>query len=269
MSKSNFPPFLETSSSTIIGMIHVQALPGTPLNQFSPKQILDQAVNEAIIYRESGIDVLAIENMHDIPYLKRNIGPEIVALMTLMGHEIKRVTSLPCGIQILAGANQEAVAAAHAAGLDFVRAEGFVFAHVADEGIIESDAGDLLRYRKQIGAESVAIFTDIKKKHSSHQLTMDVDIVETAHAAEYFLSDGLIVTGKSTGLEADLEEIQRVKEAVDIPVLVGSGITIDNVGEYLKVCDGLIVGSWFKEKGDWKRPVSGERVRRFMEKVKK
>ncbi|MCL4141136.1 UNVERIFIED_CONTAM: hypothetical protein GTU68_040893, partial [Idotea baltica] len=165
-------------------------------------------------------------------------------------------------------ANREAVRRRSLRQDWIVRAEGFVFAHIADEGIIESDAGELLRYRKQIGADSVAIFTDIKKKHSSHQLTMDVDIVETAHAAEYFLSDGLIVTGKSTGLEADLEEIQRVKEAVKIPVLVGSGITIDNVNEYLKVADGLIVGSWFKEEGNWKKPVSGERVRRFMEKVR-
>lgn len=50
-------------------------------------------------------------------------------------------------------------------GLDFIRAEGFVFAHVADEGLLNAGAGDLLRYRKQIGAEHVQIFTDIKKKH--------------------------------------------------------------------------------------------------------
>lgn len=50
-------------------------------------------------------------------------------------------------------------------GLDFIRAEGFVFSHVADEGIINACAGDLLRYRKQIGAENIQIFADIKKKH--------------------------------------------------------------------------------------------------------
>lgn len=49
--------------------------------------------------------------------------------------------------------------------MDFIRAEGFVFSHVADEGFMNSDAGELLRYRKMIDAENVAIFTDIKKKH--------------------------------------------------------------------------------------------------------
>lgn len=36
---------------------------------------------------------------------------------------------------------------------------------MADEGFLNACAGDLLRYRKQIGAEHVQIFTDIKKKH--------------------------------------------------------------------------------------------------------
>ena len=49
-------------------------------------------------------------------------------------------------------------------------------------------------------------FTDIKKKHSSHAITADVSIAETGHAAEFFLSDGVIVTGVSTGTEADLDE---------------------------------------------------------------
>ena len=46
------------------------------------------------------------------------------------------------GIQILAAANREAVAVAHAAALDWVRVEGFAFAHVADEGFINSCAAN-------------------------------------------------------------------------------------------------------------------------------
>ena len=104
--------------------------------------------------------------MHDIPYLNRHVGPEIVAAMSVVCNEVKReVQNLPCGVQILAGANTEALAVAKAAGLDFIRAEGFVFSHVADEGLMNSDAGEILRYRKQIGADDVLVFTDIKKKH--------------------------------------------------------------------------------------------------------
>lgn len=251
---------------TIIGMIHVDALPGTPrFNQAMPN-IIARAKAEALTYKEAGIDGLMIENMHDVPFA-RQIGPEIVAAMAVIGYEIKNVSGLRCGLQILAGANQEALAAALAAGLDFVRVEGFIFAHVADEGLIDGCAGELLRYRRQIGAEEILVLTDIKKKHSAHALTADVDIVETAHAAEFFLSDGVIVTGIATGTEASLEELQRVKAAVDIPVLVGSGVTTENVERYLAVADALIVGSYLKYEGYWANGVDAARVKTFMARV--
>ena len=104
--------------------------------------------------------------MHDIPYLNKNVGPEIVAGMTVVCSEVRReVAKMPCGIQILAGCNEQAIAVAKVCGLDFIRAEGFVFSHIADEGTMNADAGHLLRYRKQINAENVMVLTDIKKKH--------------------------------------------------------------------------------------------------------
>ncbi len=249
---------------TIIGMIHVDALPGTPRFNGSISEIIARAREEALLYKEAGIDMLAIENMHDIPFLNKNVGPEIVASMAVIGYELKQATGLRCGLQILAAANKEALAAAQAAGLDFVRVEGFVFAHVADEGLIDGCAGEIIRYRRQIGAEDILVLTDIKKKHSSHAITADVDIVETAHAAEFFLSDGVIVTGVATGTEASLEELQQVKEAVDIPVLVGSGVNTNNVDRYLAIADALIVGSYFKQDGHWSKGVDIGRVRSFM-----
>jgi len=255
------------NQKTIIGMIHVDPLPGTPRFNSSMAEIIAKAKAEARLYKEAGIDMLAIENMHDVPYLNRQVGPEVVAAMTVLGYEVKNVTGLRCGLQILAGANHEALAAAVAAGLDFVRAEGFVFAHVADEGLIDGSAGQILRYRRQIGADDILVLTDIKKKHSSHAITADVNIVETAHAAEFFLSDGVIVTGAATGTEASLEELQQVKEAVTIPVLVGSGVTLDNVDRYLAVANALIVGSYYKLGGHWSQGVDFERVKTFMQKV--
>ena len=253
----------------VIGMIHVSALPGTPNFSGSVKQIIEQAKTEAFICKENGIDAIAIENMNDVPYLKRKVGPEITALMSVIGYEVKNLTKLPCGIQILAGANKDALAAAHSAGLDFVRAEGFVFAHVADEGIIESDAGELLRYRKQIAAENIFIFTDIKKKHSSHAITADVDIIETAKAAQFFLSDGIIITGSSTGYEADINEVIKVKDEINIPVIIGSGITVENIKKYLPAADAFIVGSSLKKESSWMNEVDAERVKEFMKKVNK
>jgi hypothetical protein len=186
----------------------------------------------------------------------------------VIGRAVREATRIPCGIQILAGANKEALAAALAAELDFIRAEGFVFSHVADEGIINSCAGELLRYRKAIGAEDILIFTDIKKKHSAHAITADVTIAETAHAAEFFYSDGVIVTGVSTGAEVSKNELKEVKNATKLPLLSGSGVTIDNVDQYVTICDAMIVGSWFKEEGNWLNPVCPTRVKDFMTKTK-
>jgi hypothetical protein len=255
-------------SKPVIGMIHVDALPGTPKYGGSVKSIIDKAIKEALIYKDSGIDVIAIENMHDVPYLKRNAGHEISSLMSVIGYEVKNKSGLMCGIQILAGANTEALAAAHSAGLDFIRVEGFVFAHIADEGIIESDAGKLLRYRKLIGAENILIFTDIKKKHSSHSITNDVSITETAKAAEFFLSDGVVLTGKSTGEEANADELKSVRETTSLPVIIGSGITAGNIEKYYNLADAFIIGTYFKKDGRWENEVDHNRVKKFLNRCK-
>lgn len=254
-------------SKSVIAMIHVEALPGTPKYQGNMKNIICAAIDEAMIYENCGVDAIMIENMHDVPYLNNNSGPEITTAMAIIAYEIKVKTKLPVGIQILAAANKEALAVANSARLDFIRAEGFVFAHVADEGIIESNAGELLRYRKQIGAEDVLIFTDIKKKHSSHLITSDISIVETAKAAQFFLSDGLIITGKSTGVEADIDELSQVKESTDLPILIGSGITYENIDNYFNLADAFIVGSHFKIDGNWINKVEETRVKKFIDKI--
>jgi len=241
-------------SRALIGMVHVQALPGTPRSEATIEAMAEAAVAESRQYQAAGFSGIGIENMHDRPYLKGAVGPEIVSAMTAIGREIRRAVSLPLGVQVLAGANREALAVALAAGASFVRVEGFVFAHVADEGIIQSSAGELLRYRRQIGAEGVAVFADVKKKHSAHAITADVDIAETAHAAEFFLADGLIVTGAATGLPADAREVRAVADAVGIPVLVGSGITPANLAEYA-AADAFIVGSSVKQGGHWSNPI--------------
>ncbi len=252
----------------VIGMIHLKALPGTPKNSLNSSEIIRAALEEADIYTKAGIGAIMIENMHDVPYLKGNVGHEVSSLMTLIGYLIKQRTQLPVGIQILAGANLEALAAAKAAGLDFIRAEGFVFAHVADEGLIEAQAGELLRYRKNINAEEIAIFTDIKKKHSSHSITNDVSLLDTAKAAQFFLSDGIIITGSHTGVSASVEELNSLKDLAS-PVLIGSGITKDNVADYWPLCDGMIVGSYFKKEGYWENELEYNRISEFMKLVKK
>ena len=248
----------------VIGMIHLKALPGTPKYKYDTSYIIDEALKEAEIYKKAGIDAIMIENMHDVPYIKGGVGHEISTIMTLVAYLIKQQTNLPVGIQILAGANKEALAAAKAANADFIRAEGFVFAHTADEGIIEAQAGDLLRYRSQIDAAAIAVFTDIKKKHSSHAITQDVSLLDTAKAAQFFLSDGVIITGNHTGESTSIEELKTLKDHLNTPIIVGSGITLENVAAYIPICDAMIVGSYFKDEGYWENDLNYDRVANFM-----
>jgi len=241
-------------------MLHLGALPGSPSASHSVETLIQLALTEARIYRDAGFTALAIENMHDRPYLKGGVGPEITAAMTAIAREVKRETGLALGIQVLAAANREAIAIAHASEADFVRVEGFVYAHVADEGLIESSAGELLRYRHAIGAERVLIFADIKKKHGAHAMTADVSIVETAKAAEFFLANAVVVTGSSTGEPASPDEVRDVVYAVHVPVLVGSGVTPSNLTQF-PTAHGFIVGSSVKHGGVWYNPLNPDAVR--------
>jgi membrane complex biogenesis BtpA family protein len=247
-------------SRALIGVIHAGGLPGTPSHDRSLPEIVEAAVAEARLYVSAGFHGVVLENTHDRPYLKGSVGPEIVASLAVIGQEVRRAVAVPLGIQILAGANQAALAVAMACGASFIRVEGFVFAHVADEGLIESSAGNLLRYRRMIGAEDIRVFADIKKKHSAHAITADLSLVETARAAEFFLADGVIVTGIATGQPADAEEVQSVAAAVGLPVLVGSGVTSTNLRDY-DAADALIVGSDVKRGGVWSGPLDEARVR--------
>lgn len=231
-------------------MIHAGALPGTPHARESLDALVSRAVSEARIYRDCGFSALLLENMHDRPYLAGAVGPEIVASMAVLGREILREVRLPLGIQVLAAANQEALAVALASGASFVRVEGFAFAHVADEGVLQACAGPLLRYRRAIGAEQIRIFADIKKKHASHAITADVSLVETAHAAEFFSADGVIVTGTATGTPASPEDVDAVAAGTALPLLVGSGLTPQNLVRYASA-HGFIVGSSVKRAGSW------------------
>jgi membrane complex biogenesis BtpA family protein len=258
-------PTIDTNSKTLIGMIHVPALPGTPFNKYTPKVILNKVIEEASIFKNSNIDSIMIENMHDAPFLKRQVGPEITSMMTIIGHELRKVfPDKPLGVQILAGANKEALGVALAADLDYIRGEGFVFAQISDEGFIESDAGELLRYRKYIGADKIKVFTDIKKKHSANFITSDVSIGEMAKNAQFFGSDGVIITGNTTGAEVNLKELIEAKES-KLPVLIGSGITYENLSGYFPYANAFIVGSYFKKDGLWSNNIDNEKLNNLVQ----
>lgn len=223
------------------------------------------------MYSSHNVDAVLVENMHDIPYVQdQRLGPEVVSCMTILVSEVLRAVkpTVKCGIQILACGNKQALAVAKATGAHFIRNEGFVFSHVADEGFTDANAGETMRYRRNIDAGEVLVFTDIKKKHSSHSITADTSLLETAKAAEFFLSDGVILTGTGTGHAADVADLEEVHGKVQVPILIGSGVTEANLENYLKA-KGLIIGSHFKVSGRWEEAICEKRLQSFMEKVQK
>jgi uncharacterized protein len=253
---------------SLIGVVHVPPLPGSAGYCGNIEAVLGQSLFDALTYKEAGFDALMVENMHDVPYHKGFVDPETVAAMTVIANAVKYETMLPIGVQLLAGANEEALGVALACGLDFMRVEGFVFAHVGDEGIHESCAAKLIRKRSFLQATKIKIFADVKKKHSSHAITSDVDVVATAQAAEFFHADGVVLTGKVTGDGPGTVAVQLTKQAVKVPVIVGSGVTAANAESYARfAADALIVGSDAKVDGDWRNPVDPVRAERLVEKL--
>ncbi|KAI6183224.1 hypothetical protein M3Y97_00466100 [Aphelenchoides bicaudatus] len=258
---------LDSSRPLIFGMVHVSALPGAPLNKLNIDEISKQVCKETRQYVKAKVDGIIYENMHDLPYQLKH-GPETTAFMSRLCRDaVNSLNSserddLLLGIQILAAANKEALSS-----LTLFAPESFVFAHVADEGLMNACAGPLIRYRQQINAENVAILTDIKKKHSSHAITSDISIGECAHAAEFFLADGLIVTGTATGSPAQVEDLNAVQHTINLPVLIGSGIDRKNFKKFFNA-HGFIVGSYFKKGGHWKNELDEMKISNFVSLVR-
>jgi membrane complex biogenesis BtpA family protein len=256
---------LFTRPKPVIAMIHTGPSPGVPGSR-GVACAAERAVAEARLYAELGVDGLLIENMHDIPAIhERAMGPEVAAFMTRIACAVKRhVGRMPVGVQVLFQANKTALAVAHAAGCDFIRAEGWTHAHVADKGVAEACAGEVLRYRSAIGAESIPVYADIRKKHAAHAWTADLSLGELAAAAELHRADSLIVTGSVTGEPPSADDLIEAAAATSLPILIGSGLNAENFGDYVDLADGFIVGSAFKENNDWRAPVCESRVRKLI-----
>ena len=251
---------------SLIAMIAVRALPGSPLYQGNNQKVIKQALDDLELYQKANVDSIILENDFDLPYIKPPLPKEAIQLMTQLAKEIRKKFNQPIGIQMLEAANITALEIAKAADLDFLRVEGYVFAHVGDAGIIEGCAGQLLRKRKELGCEHLKIFTDVKKKHCSHSLTADLDITDEIHQAEFFLVDGVIVTSKFTGVSPEQNDLKKARTATKLPILIGSGRTPDNIQDYLPLADGFIVGSTFRKDGKFLGNTDPKHLQTFMTK---
>ena len=188
--------------------------------------------------------------------------------MGKIAREVRQKFSGPIGLQVLEADNETALRIACDADLDFLRVEGYVFAHIGGAGLIEGCAGALLRKRRELGCEHIKILGDVKKKHCAHALTGDLDITDEIKQAEFFLVDGVIVTGARTTEPPSAAELRRAKKAARVPVVIGSGMTVENLGRYFRLADGFIVGSTFRENGDYLGKLEPGRLERFVRKFR-
>ena len=234
----------------LIGMIHLPALPGAPRSELSLEEIVEFALAEAGRLERAGLDACIVENVGDVPLFREHVPPATVAAMAVLVTEVRRATSMHVGVNILRNACTEALSIAEVCGADFIRCNVVIGAYVTDQGIIQGCAAELARLRRALGSE-VLIFGDVHVKHA-HPL-FDVPIEYAAQdLAERGGVDAVIVSGPRSPIPPTWERLATVKDAVELPVLIGSGIGLDNVREFYDKADGILIGEPdFKVGGVW------------------
>jgi len=243
----------------LIGVVHLKPLPGAPRFGGSLREVIDFAIADARTYERGSAHAVFIENFGDVPFTKGHVSSETIAAMTAAGCAVRTAVKLPIGFNVLRNDAQAALALCAACGGSFIRVNVHSGAMLTDQGIIEGDAYHTLRYRER-SAPSTQIFADVHVKHAVP--LGDWTLEDAAHdTVDRGLADALIVSGVGTGQAADLDDVERVRRACpQTKLLLGSGVNAENVKNYLRFADGVIVGSSLKRDGKLANPVDPKRV---------
>jgi membrane complex biogenesis BtpA family protein len=262
-------PDLFSVEKPIIGMVHLWPLPGAPgCAGYGIDAILEHARRDAEALLEGGVDGLIVENMWDLPYyVGTDVQLESVTAQAVVARAIVEMVDVPVGVNVIHNGWQAELAIAVAAGLDFIRVCILTGARLWDTGDLDGGcAADLLRRRKELGAEHLKLFADVDKKHSVPFPGLDLET--HIEWTEFYRADALIISGRMTGDAPPLEKVRQARELATRPILMGSGTTAENIADFLQYADGAIVGSSLKVEGVAQNPVDVERVRRYMTAVK-
>jgi uncharacterized protein len=249
---------------TVIGMVHLVPLPGSPRWAGSMRDVIAAALTDARALIDGGVDALLVENFGDAPFTPARVEPATVAAMSVVAAEVRReFPRTRLGLNVLKNDARAALGVAAAVGAEFIRVNVHAGAVLADQGVVQSDAYGTLRDRRLLGVD-VAIVADVGGKHA-----VPLAPVETEQMARDLvhrgLADALVVSGAATGQATPLGEVKRVRSAVpDVPLLIGSGVTAETAAELLSVADGLIVGTSVKRDGDVRQPVDRARVEKLV-----
>ena len=239
-----FKKIFNKENGVVIGAVHFPPLLG--FSEFPGFEIArENALKDLGAFERGGADAIIFENNYDIPHTEF-VGPEIGASMLLLGAEIKTPTTLPVGISVLWNDYETALSVAKVLDLQFIRVPVFIDTVKTSYGIIEGNFEEIIKFRKQIQAEHVALFTDIHVKHA--EILSPHTITESAQLAIKEGSDGLIITGKWTGDAPDIAELKDVRDAVaHFPIICGSGVDSKNIHKLFEYASGGIVSTSLKE----------------------
>lgn len=262
-------------SVPVVGMVHLPPLPGSPgvpaghgLAKVMA-EIEEFVVRDVTALVEGGVDGIMVENFGDSPFFPGRNPPHVLTCMTRLTQLVGRVSSLPVGVNILRNDGISALAVAVASGARFIRVNVLSGARVTDQGVIQGEAHELLRYRRALAADHVAIMADVRVKHSA-PLGVGVPLEqEVADLCLRGMADAVIVSGSGTGRAVDVARLQEIADAAgnSRPVFIGSGSSSDNVKTLARLAGGFIVGTAFKVGGDVHSPVDPSRVREFTDAV--
>ena len=257
---------LDFDADPVIGMVHLPPLPGAPRFDGDRDALRERAVADAETLESGGVDAVVVENFGDAPFYPDSVPPHVVASMTALVGHVGRAVDLPVGVNVLRNDATAALSVAAATDADCIRVNVHTGARVTDQGVIEGQAHETLRLRDRLDADDVSILADVDVKHSAPLAADEFDAEAVAEGVERGLADGLVVSGVGTGHAVDLDHLREVvtrRNRLDtgVPVLVGSGVTSDSVGEILDVADGVIVGTALKQEGVTTNPVDEQRVR--------
>ena len=233
-------------SSSLVGMIQLPALPGSPKHSLPMRDILQQVRDESDTLVEAGFDGIMIENYEDVPFFKDKLPPEAISGLSVCCDEVRRRhPNIPMGVNALRNDGLSALSIAHVTNLDFIRVNVLCGAVVTDQGIIEGCAAELLRLKSALNA-STEIWADFNVKHAQPLVQMPEEQV----LSDLIVRGGadlVLISGSGTGQPTSSDEVERIKNRSSVPVGVGSGITAQNIGNY--PADIFIVGTSLKVNG--------------------
>jgi len=254
----------------LIGTIHLLPLPGSPkYENTSMTELIDYSIKEGLKYQKGGMDAVIIENGGDIPYIKeKDLGYETISSMSVIANEVRKALKIPIGIVINWNATKASMAVAKASSAVFIRANQWVNAYISNSGYMEGKSGLVRRYQNNIGAKNITVLADVMVKHGSHAIVSDRFLVDQVHDLEFYDADGILVTGNKTGDSINIDDLKKVKENTQLPVLIGSGLKVSEANKLMSVADGAIVASSLKEDNCWWKEVNLTKVKKLVDKIR-